>query len=157
MQFFSWVLFQRIDWLRQFTLGNWFIQMVLFEVVVHSFFTYWTCWMLDWCTKNKYIKCVHKGAWHHHHIYGLSAGVLLVRGTRPQQSFWRACHTDILWWELNSLRYCKVFPKMESDSSRQIIFSDCLPFIINSTHTDNSYCCSHYCQASQSIWCGDTL
>ncbi len=82
---------------------------------------------------------VHEGARHLHHISGnicagISAGALIVRVTWPQQCFWRACRTDMLRWELNYLIYCEVLPKMEGDGARQIFFSDCLPFIIYSTH-----------------------
>lgn len=83
---------------------------------------------------------VHEGAQHLHHIFGnifagFSAGVLIVRTTQPQQCFWRARHSYMLRWELNSLRYCEVLQEMEGDGSQQIFFSDCLPFIIYSTHT----------------------
>lgn len=69
------------------------------------------------------------------HLWKYLCSTLVVRATWPQQCFWRTHRSDMLRWELNSFRYCEVLPKTEGDGSRQIIFSDCLPFIIYSTHT----------------------
>lgn len=74
---FSWDSFQQIDWFRQFTLGNWFIQpfiLTLFGIDVHLSLRHilYLLNLLDAALiykKQTLLVCI-KVLGHHHHIYG---------------------------------------------------------------------------------------